>query len=269
MVSRTQKKEAIEIFKLHLSERKSCKLLQFDRSVFRRKKYKNEESIQKEIKDIAYRRRRWGYRQICREMRKRIIINPKKVYRIYTELGLKCRVKPRKKRLSMPIVPLQIPSSSGKVWSMDFVQDSFYSGKRFRILNIIDVFSRECVSSEAELSITAERVIMILDKLKANRNLPEQIVVDNGPEFTSKKFLKWAAENKVEIRFINKGRPMENGFVESFNGKFRNECLNENWFKDLKEAKQIITEWKEHYNTSRPHSSLGGMSPLEYLKKVA
>jgi putative transposase len=202
-------------------------------------------------------------------MRKRIIINPKKVYRIYTELGLKCRVKPRKKRLSMPIVPLQIPSSSGKVWSMDFVQDSFYSGKRFRILNIIDVFSRECVSSEAELSITAERVIMILDKLKANRNLPEQIVVDNGPEFTSKKFLKWAAENKVEIRFINKGRPMENGFVESFNGKFRNECLNENWFKDLKEAKQIITEWKEHYNTSRPHSSLGGMSPLEYLKKVA
>ncbi len=113
-------------------------------------------------------------------MRKRIVINPKKVYRIYTELGLKYRVEPSKKRLSMPIVPLQIPSSSGKVWSMAFVQDSFYSGKRFRILSIIDVFSRECVASEAKLSITAERVIMILDKLKANRNVPEQIVSEMG-----------------------------------------------------------------------------------------
>lgn len=269
MVSRTQKKEAIEIFKLHLSERKSCRLLQFDRSVFRRKRFKNEGQIQQAIKEIAYAHRRWGYRQICREMRKRNKINFKKVYRIYTELGLKYRIKPRKKRLPMPTVPLQVPSSPNKVWSMDFVHDSFYSGKRFRILNIIDVFSRECIASEAEISITSERVTRVLNSIKANRNLPEQIVVDNGPEFISKNFLKWAAENKVEIRFINKGRPTENGFVESFNGKFRNECLNENWFKDLREAKQIILEWKEHYNTSRPHSSLGGISPFEYLKKVA
>jgi putative transposase len=123
-----------------------------------------------------------------------------------------------------------------------FVHDSFYTGKKFRLLNIIDVYSQECIASEAEISITSERVTKILNVFKVNRNLSEQIVVDNGHEFISKNFLKWSAENKVEIRFINKRRPTENGFVESFNGKFLNECLNENWFKDLREAKQIILE---------------------------
>lgn len=270
MVSRNQKKEAIELLKTHLSERKSCKLLQFDRSVFRRKKLKSDDKIHEEIKKIAYSRRRWGYRQICREMRKRLVINHKRVYRIYTELGLKYRVKPRRKRMPLPTtVPMLVPSSPNKVWSMDFVHDCFYSGRRFRILNIIDTFSRECIASEAEISITSERLVRILDSLKQTRDMPEQIVVDNGPEFVSKSFLKWATENNVEIRFIQKGKPTQNAFVESFNGKFRNECLNEHWFRDLREVKQIIFQWKEHYNTSRPHSSLGGMPPLEYLKKVA
>lgn len=184
-------------------------------------------------------------------------------------MGLKYRIKLRKKRRFVDNAPILLPEGPQCRWSMDFVSDTLVSGKRFRILNIIDDFSRESKPGLIAASIPADRMIRHLNELKKSIGLPKQMVMDNGPEFTSRRFQKWASENGVELHFIDPGKPMQNGFVESFNGKMRDECLNENWFETLSEAERIINEWRIHYNNERPHSSLRGLSPREYLEKIA
>ncbi|MFB5754236.1 integrase core domain-containing protein [Leptospira kirschneri] len=154
-------------------------------------------------------------------------------------------------------------------WSMDFMSDSLYSGRRFRILNIIDDYGRLSIATQPEFSIPSERVIKILNEAIEVYGLPKQIVVDNGPEFTSKSFLNWALEQKIDIHFTTPGKPTENAFIESFNGKMRNECLNENWFKNIEEARCLVEVWRNFYNSVRPHSSLGGLTPEEYLTRSA
>jgi putative transposase len=202
-------------------------------------------------------------------IRKERKLNHKKIYRLYTKLGLKYRIKKKKKRNTGEKSPLVVPGNINERWSMDFVSDSLYDRRRFRVFNLIDDCSRESIIQHADFSITGKRLIRIFDELKTLRPLPKQIVCDNGTEFTSKAFMKWAADNNIDLHFIDKGKPMQNAFVESFNGKFRNECLNEEWFLSIQEAREKIKNWQNEYNTERPHSSLNGLSPYEFIGKLA
>jgi putative transposase len=202
-------------------------------------------------------------------IRKERKLNHKKIYRLYTKLGLKYRIKKKKKRNTGEKSPLVVPGNINERWSMDFVSDSLYDRRRFRVFNLIDDCSRESIIQHADFSITGKRLIRIFDELKTLRPLPKQIVCDNGTEFTSKAFMKWAADNNIDLHFIDKGKPMQNAFVESFKGKFRNECLNEEWFLSIQEAREKIKNWQNEYNTERPHSSLNGLSPYEFIGKLA
>lgn len=255
---------------VRVGERRACGFIGIARSVFRHTRKVKDTDLREQMREIAEKHRRWGYRQIARRIRTLgFLVNVKKVYRIYVEMGLKYRIRPRKKRTLLPQNPLQVPAKPGVRWSMDFVSDSLYSGRRFRSINIIDDCSREAICLHADFSITGFRLTRLLDEIKLSRDLPNQIVVDNGPEFTSKVFLRWAAENGVVIHFIDPGKPTQNAFVESFNGKFRNECLNEHWFLSLREAQEEIEKWREEYNTVRPHSSLDGLTPAEFVRRAA
>lgn len=221
------------------------------------------------ITRIAKKYRRFGYRRIHNRLNKEMVINHKKVYRLYSALNLKYRRKQAKRRkmpVQKPIIP---PTAKDQRWSMDFMNDSLYDGRRFRILNIIDDFGREALLGHADFSISGVRLVRLMDRIKETRQLPRQIVVDNGPEFTSKAFLEWADKNHVDIHFIDKGKPTQNALIESYNGKLRDECLNEHWFKNIQEARIAIEAWVEHYNTDRPHSSLGGLSPYEFIEQSA
>lgn len=148
---------------------------------------------------------------------------------------------------------------------MDFVSDSLYNGRRFRVLTIVDDLSRECPALEADHSLTGKRVTRVLDRIALTRGIPEVITVDNGPEFISKALDLWAYDNKVKLRFIQPGKPTQNAYIESFNGKFREECLNEHVFVNLQSAQQIIETWRQDYNSERPHSSLNDLTPEEFV----
>jgi putative transposase len=225
--------------------------------------------LKAEIKRIALRKKRYGYRRIYDLIRKDQVVNHKKIYRLYCEMGLKYRRKASKKRFQGESAPLKVPITPNERWSMDFVRDGLYDGRKFRTFNLIDDCSREAILQYVDFSISGVRLVRLFEELKNKRMLPAQIVCDNGTEFTSKAFRIWAKENKVEIHYIDKGKPMQNGFVESFNGKFRDECLNEEWFKSLSEARIIIEAWRIEYNSERPHSGLSGLTPYEFIGKSA
>ena len=161
------------------------------------------------------------------------------------------------------------PAGPDEQWAMDFVSDSLYDGRKFRVFNLIDDFSRESIVQHADFSISGLRLVRIFDDLKRMRKLPKQLVCDNGTEFTSKAFMKWANDNKIDLCFIDKGKPTQNAFVESFNGKFRDECLNEEWFMNIGDARHKISKWKLEYNSERPHSGLNGFSPYEFIRQLA
>jgi len=272
VVSREQRKDAVRIAAETISERRSCRIFCMHRSVFRHNKIEKDMELMElmeEIRSIAIKKRRYGYRRIYDKLIKKRKINHKKVYRLYTKMGLKYRIKRKKKHYHGNNKPLVIPEGMNKRWSMDFVSDSLFDSRRFRVLNIIDDCSREAVCLHADFSISGRRLVRIMEELKTKRMLPDQIVVDNGPEFISKVFLKWADDNNVDIHFIEKGKPTQNAFVESFNGKFRDECLNEEWFTDIHDARKKIENWRIEYNTERPHSSLNGLSPYEFIKNSA
>jgi putative transposase len=193
-----------------------------------------------------------------------LVINLKRTYRIYKEENLQVRRKRRKRLAARDRVPMPVPDRWNQRWSMDFVSDQLATGRRFRILNIVDDYTRECVGQIVDFSLSGERVSRLLDQLFHDRGLPKALVTDNGPEFTSKAMFLWSQRTGVELRFIQPGKPTQNGFVESFNGKFRDACLNENWFLDLADARRTIEAWRIHYNTVRPHSSLGYRSPEQF-----
>ena len=218
------------------------------------------------MRELAFRHRRFGYRRLCVLLRREFVVNHKRVYRLYREEGLKIRMKRRKKRYAPPRMPLATPADINQRWSVDFVSDQFSNGRRFRTFNVVDDFSRECLAIEADTSLSGERVARILERLIDFRGQPKQIVADNGTEFTSRAFLAWTSERKIDLHFIDPGRPQQNAFVESFNGKFRDECLNEHWFRDLNEAQLKIERWRVEYNTERPHMSLGNLTPEEYVR---
>ena len=259
----------MKIAKEYVSERTACEFMRLHRTVFRRVKVDNDNELKAEIRKIANRRKRFGYRRIHNIVSKKQVVNHKKVYRLYTELGLKYRRKSKKKRYTGESKPLIAPGYINERWSMDFVSDALYDGRKFRTFNLIDDFSREAIVQHADFSISGVRLVRIFEEIKKTRCLPRQVVCDNGTEFTSKAFTKWARENDLEIHYIDKGKPTQNAFAESFNGKFRDECLNEEWFESLRDAKSKIEVWRLDYNSERPHSGLNGLSPLEFIEKIA
>lgn len=196
------------------------------------------------------------------------VVNKKRTYRVYTSLELQVRTKKRKK-LNRPRLVKAVPIAPNQRWSMDFVSDQLANGRRFRVLNVVDDYSRELVGQLVSTSISGNQVGRYLSQLIELRDKPCSIVCDNGPEYTSKAMFFWSQETGIKLDFTQPGKPTQNAFVESLNGKFRNECLNLHWFRTLEEARYEIEQWRSHYNEIRPHSSLNFMAPAVYAKQVA
>lgn len=191
-------------------------------------------------------------------------MNHKRVERLYKLENLSLRRKKRKRRRNPPRLVPDIPRRPNELWSMDFVMDALASGKRFRALTIVDNYTRECPWIEVDFSLPGLRVSRVLERLRASRGLPDVIKVDNGPEFAGKDLDQWAYRRGVKLHFIQPGKPSQNGCIESFNGKFRDECLNQNYFQTIDIARLKIEAWRKEYNDDRPHTSLGGMTPNEF-----
>jgi len=237
-----------------------------DRSAVRyRRKRKDDGADRQLLRALAAERRRFGYRRL-REMAKRAgrVMNLKKVYRLYREQGLAVRRRRGRKRAIGTRAPLQQARRPNQIWVLDFMADVLESGRRFRVFNVEDQLTREGLAAEVDTSLPGQRVVRALDQIKAERGKPQMIVSDNGTELTSNAVLKWAQENGVEWHYIAPGKPQQNGFAESFNGKLRDECLNEHVFSSLAQARRIIEAWRIDYNTARPHSSLGYLTPEEF-----
>jgi putative transposase len=201
--------------------------------------------------------------------REGLVINHKRTERIYHEEGLALRRKRRRKGAAGLRVMMPSPQRPNQRWSMDFVTDSIVTGRRFRALAIVDDYSRECPAIEVDTSLGGARVVSVLERLAETRGLPNVITTDNGPEFTGRALDEWAYHKGVQLNFIRPGKPIENAYAESFIGRLRDECLNENWFMNLKHARHIIEDWRRDYNEVRPHSSLNGMAPMEYAVTAA
>jgi putative transposase len=194
-------------------------------------------------------------------------VNHKRVYRLYREEGLTVRRRRRKRVSRADRLPLLTPADRNQLWCLDFMQDALNWGRRFRLLTVVDVFTREALAIEVDTSMPGTRVVQVLERLTAHPGArPREIVLDNGPELTSRALDQWAYERGVRLHFIDPGKPHQNGYIESFNGKLRDECLNEHWFQTLAHARHIIEEWRCDYNQRRPHSALGNLTPLEFSR---
>ncbi len=247
-----------------VSERRCCQVLVIARSSHRYRSIAcGQAALRMRIRDIASTRVRYGYKRIhVLLQREGWRINHKRVYRLYCEEGLNLRRKKAKKRTGMHRFLVRKEAKSlNECWSMDFASDSLFNGKRFRVLTVVDIYSRECLGFEVDQGIKGEGVVFLLERIKSFRGVPRSIRCDNGPEFTSKAMDKWAYENGVKLDFSRPGKPTDNAFAESFIGSFRDECLNVNWFLSLEDAHDKILAWKVDYNEYRPHSSLGNMTP--------
>ena len=192
------------------------------------------------------------------------MVNHKRTERIYHDEGLALRKKRRRKGAAGVRVMMPLPQKPNERWSMDFVSDSIVNGRRFRALAIVDDYSRECPAIEVDTSLGGARVVNVLERLSQTRGLPDVITLDNGPEFAGRHLDEWAFRNGVKLNFIRPGKPIENAFAESFNGRLRDECLNTHWFINLKHAREIIEDWRKDYNEVRPHSSLNHRTPMAY-----
>lgn len=220
------------------------------------------------LKAIAQERRRFGYRRLTIMLRREgFVVNHKRVHRIYRAHGLQLR--PRRKRGVRYIRGNAVTSVSraNERWSLDFVHDTLSIGRKFRLLTIVDDFTRECIAIEVDFSLTSERVIRVLSRLAEQRGLPATLKFDNGSEFTSNAMLGWAAHADVDLHFIDPGRPMQNGSVESFNGRLRDELLNEHAFPTLFHARSAVAAWRDDYNHTRPHTAIGGLTPTEFIRQ--
>jgi putative transposase len=253
------------------SERRACWLLGLSRSSCRYQPRRGEEkALRQRLRELAGERRRFGYRRLAVLLRREgWAVNWKRVYRVYRQEHLQVGKRPRKRGVSRRRLPLVLPGGPNERWSMDFMTDSLATGRRFRTLNVVDDYTRECVRIEVDTSLGGDRVARVLDELCWQRGGPKVIVVDHGPEFTSQALDRWAYRRGVRLHFIDPGKPEQNAYVESFNGKFRDECLNEHWFANLKEAREKIENWRQDYNQRRPHSALGYRTPEEFATEVA
>lgn len=252
-----------------MSERRGCRLIGIGRSSYRYEaRWQDPPRLRERLKSLAEQRRRFGYRRLYVLLRREgFTVNHKRVYRLYRQEGLSLRLRRRKKLASGLRAPRPTPERPNQRWSMDFVNDFTAEGRRLKILTVVDDFTRYCAGIEVDTSIPGARVAQVLEQLAQEHGLPEIIVTDNGPEFTGKVLDSWAYKHKVKLDFIRPGKPVENAFIESFNGRFRDERLNEHWFLDLQDAREKVEVWRIDYNASRPHSSLGNLSPEEFIER--
>ena len=250
-----------------LSVRQVCGLLELSRSsFFYRPKPSDDEALRQRIKELAAKRVRLGYRRIHVLLRREgWQINHKRVYRIYQEENLAVRTKPRKKLVSRLRVPLGPAEQPNQQWSMDFVTDRMEDGRAFRILTVVDNFSRECLGLYADRSMSGEKVSVCLNRIAGQRGYPQSIRVDNGSEFYSRGMDAWFYVHRVTLEFIRPGKPAENGYIESFNGKLRDECLNVELFFGIDDARRKLEAWRSDYNGNRPHKALENRTPEEYI----
>jgi putative transposase len=248
-----------------MSRVRACRLVGLNRSSLSYQPRRPDDSkVRQRLRELAHERRRFGYRRLgwllAREGRR---MNHKKLYRLYREEKLMVRRRGGRKRALGTRAPMLLPSAINQRWSLDFVSDTLGDGRRFRILCIVDDFSRECLAAVVDTSLGGVRVVRELQRLTLERELPKVIVSDNGTELTSVAVLRWALD-RVEWHYIQPGKPVQNALIESFNGKLRDECLNEHVFVNLVEAREIIEAWRHDYNHVRPHSSLAALTPIEY-----
>lgn len=253
-----------------MSERRACRLIGFARSSCRhRAAAKKEDEVRERLRTLAHERPRFGYRRLHVLLhREGLTVNHKRLWRLYREERLAVRRKRRKRAALGRRVMLPAAQRVNQRWSMDFVGDSLADGRTFRTLNIVDDFSREVPAIVVDQSLPGERVVRELEQLATERGVPEMIVTDNGPEFAGKALDAWAYRRGVKLHFIRPGKPVENAYVESFNGKFRDECLNEHWFTSLAHARDVIETWRRDYNEVRPHSSLGDETPAAFARRT-
>jgi putative transposase len=268
MVGPAAKREAVAHLRstLEMSERRACSLVAADRTMVRyRSRRPPDTALRARLRELANERRRFGYRRLFIMLRAQgepSGIN--RIYRLYREEGLTVRKRKARRRAVGTRTPILVEARINVRWSLDFVHDQFALGRRFRILNIVDDVTRECLAAIPDTSISGIRVARELTALIDARGKPQMIVSDNGTEFTSNAILAWTKEHQVEWHYIAPGRPMQNGYIESFNGRMRDELLNESLFVDLDQARQLIGAWAADYNTVRPHSSLGYKTPAAY-----
>jgi putative transposase len=271
-VKPAQKRAAVQFFRVgfQVSERRACQVAGVSRSTWRyRSQARDQTALRVRLRDLAAARVRYGYRRLHVLLRREgWRINHKRVYRLYREEGLGIRVKRKKKRVCLPRVappPAQRPQER---WSMDFLTDALADGHRFRVLTLVENVSRVSPAIEADFSLTGERVVTTLEGLQQTIGAPARLAIDNGPEFISKALDTWAYRNGVQLEFSRLGKPTDNAFAESFNARFRDECLNQHWFASLEEARQTIEAWRVDDNTERPHRSLGQQTPAAWSAAV-
>lgn len=245
---------------------RACGLIGISRSLYRyASKRPDDRALKERLCELAGQKRRYGYRRLhvllCREG---WIINRKRTYRVYHAADLMVRRRKRKRFAGVARQVKIMAVAPNQSWSMDFVSDGFVDGRRLRCLNIVDDFTKECLAIEVDTSLPGRRVASVLERLAESRGLPHSVTVDNGPEFVSKALDEWTYRNQLKLRFIEPGKPQQNAYIESFNGKFRDECLNEHWFLSMRHARQVIAAWRQEYNDERPHSSLGYLTPNRF-----
>jgi putative transposase len=250
-----------------ISQRQACKVVSLPRSnVQYKRKSKLDEPVIDQLKELVDKHPSIGFWQsYYRIRRKGFNWNHKKVYRVYTDLKLNIRRRYKKRLPARVKQALYQPAALNEVWSIDFMSDTLWDGRRFRLLNIIDDYNREVLHIETDLSLPTLRLIRVLGYLKEFRGLPQIIRVDNGPEFISHRLDMWCKEHKISLAFIQPGKPMQNGFVERCNGNIRKELLNAFVFNNLNDVREKAEEWRQDYNCSRPHQSLGFVPPVEFI----
>lgn len=272
MVTPDARQDVVAYFQEHhqLSQRRACRLAQVPRATVRyQPRRPKQEALRLRLRALAHARPRFGYRRLAVLLRREQgAVNHKRVYRLYRLEGLAVRRRGRKRVARAARVVPAVALQPGQRWAIDFMQDSLAAGRPFRTLNIVDLASRECLAIEVDTSLPGARVVRVLDRLCAQHGRPTTITMDNGPEFTGLALDAWAYREGVQLDCIEPGRPMQNGHLESCNGKFRDECLNQHWFTDLDNARHTIAAWREDYNRVRPHSALGNLTPVAFAHRL-
>jgi len=273
MVSTTARREAVEWLRetRSTSLRRACRVVGLSTATWRYRPQLNaaNQKLLVQLHTHAAARSRFGYRRLhVLIAREGTAVNHKRLYRLYRQAGLQVRRRRRKRLTRGERVPLPAPTRRRERWSMDFTLDTLADGRAFRTLNIVDDYTRECVAIEVDRSLPGLRVTRVLERLRATVGLPQSIVLDNGPEFAGRTLEAWAYANTLTLCFIRPGKPIENAYVESFNGKFRDECLNEHWFVSLADAQAQIEAWRVDYNTVRPHSALDDQTPHQFAEST-
>ncbi|WP_156348068.1 IS3 family transposase [Sphingomonas sp. Leaf231] len=253
-----------------ISERRACTIFSVDRTSMRYAHRRSDDGdLRSRLREIAAERRRFGYRRLGIMLaREGIVMNHKKLLRLYREENLRVRRRRGRKRAMGTRAPMTLPQGPNQRWSLDFVSDTLISGRRIRILAVVDDFTRECLALVVDTSLSGARVARELDAIIAVRGVPLKIVSDNGTELTSLAILRWTQERPVEWHYIAPGKPQQNGYVESFNGRLRDECLNETLFVSLGHARSVLRLWRDDYNHVRPHSGVGGLTPADAARRV-